>query len=234
MTKLLALTSCVATACMSTPDNDTIELAVRAATAGDASTVAIMSAAVSGRDAPAGCPRIATAGDDTTATGPCTTGDGGAWDGSLITHNVRELTAPQADPTLPSHAAIAHRFTQGGVAVSLDGTVEWNQVARTIDAALTVSAPTGTSVVEIHYACDVDLVCTAHDSRVEVDDLGAFAIAGTWRFDGADGSRLVLEGDDTIVLESNAGRVDYRRADGTSGTVSGTTNMRVFLEPFQP
>jgi hypothetical protein len=173
----------------------------------DATTAISLGEQISGLNAPTACPRITTVGNITTASGPCTSSKGGTWDGQLIAENVKPasgVTNPAFDPTKPGHV----RFEQltltnvtGGHG-TLDGFVDFDNAARTLDSDLTIADPDGsTTITTLHLACDQNKLCTAIDSHVDATNIGEAHIEGSWRIVDPVAGTIRLSGSETLTFD---------------------------------
>jgi len=180
----------------------------------------------SGQNDAESCPTVATDGQDTTATGGCTTEDGDRWEGTIEIHNLPGFFEenPAYDESQPSKITFDVEVTApDGEVTRLDGTVETTVgAAPGVSSDFTVDNAGIVTTSRLDLACTEDGPCTASaDSEIDVSDLGGAAVEGTWTLgDPATGS-VTLRGADVLVFDI-ASRDDNGCVAYSIGSESGT------------
>lgn len=160
---------------------------------------------------PTGCPAVTTAGLDTTVTGGCTDADGARIAGSVRTHNLQPLGGPAADPAQPRSIDLDyHITTRENRRIALVGHVEldsrsaspFDLSASRLQGDLTIDVGGIESTSRLDINCDGAGVCTASPgSEIAISDLGSAGVEGAWRLDESPTGRVILRGEDELVLD---------------------------------
>jgi hypothetical protein len=200
-----------------------LERALAASSGSDLGQAAFIGIVFSGMNDPTTCPRLATTGQDTVASGGCTTEEGDRWEGEIRIHNFPGFFQenPAYDPTQPSVAEFEVTVTPSdGEVVSIDGQVRLEEAVLSGDLALDFEGIT--SVSRLALGCEDDGPCTASpDSEIEISDLGTGSVEGTWTMDDPPSGSVTVRGADSLVFD-----IASRDANGcvpfTVGDRSGT------------
>lgn len=186
-------------------DDPHLHRAAFAAVGGDVFYLGFGAALYAG-DASATCPAVTTAGGVTTVTGGCVTDAGAHLAGRLTLTNVEGVAGgPAYDRSKPSIIEAEGWQDDGGDGLAaIDGTFTLtrtatgeSRVARLDSTALGIRAQ-----LDVTYDCAADGMCTiAAGSQLQVDGIGATAMAGSFRFDEPLVGSITLAGTDQMVID---------------------------------
>lgn len=179
--------------------------AYSAAAGNDLMSALFLGSVFSGRNDPAGCPPVATQGQDTLVSGDCTDEDGVRFDGSMKIHNLPGLEEENRAHDLTKSGSVDLDFEVTKPEhedIAVDGHVE-RDVAD-IAGDLKIAAEGITSISRLTIECATDGACTASsDSEIEISDLGVASVEGTWSLSGPPSGSVTVRGADTIVFDIN-------------------------------